>query len=389
VIIYRDDSGFHGYHLSIPKSTTGNSLKQEMQLTVCTLNVWGLKYGVSPERQQRMARLARQLIDHPCDVVNVQELFVEEDFEFLARSLQQVYPFHRWFKHGVLGSGLATFARYPLQQCSFQRYAMNGRFRQWLQGDWLAGKGFSSCLVVLDDNHILIVNTHMLANYHCPNKSDPYLAHRYAQTWQLGSFIERSHHSFILAGDLNYNLRHEAFRCAFMTGRPWSATNVGPTFDLPGTPYHDPSKPSEAIDHIIYASDALQLIASERAFPNVSDHVGIRAAFHVALEGSAPDKPVVNVGRGCEEPLKFRSLLSLELERLGQEQSVLMRQISAIALFLAMIILICRPTGILQIRIVLMLSITVSFLLAYALMLSLVILPMEQSGALQVMAEIS
>ena len=252
------------------------------EATVCSLNVWGLKY-ITKSRKSRIRRLARDLPTSNCDIIALQELFVGSDFEELQEYTQRTHPFSVWFKSGVVGSGLAIFSKFPVVESWYAPYRMSGQFREWLHGDWFAAKGIAHARIRLNSGMDLdVITTHLIANY--GKSGDIYLLQRYAQTYELTRYISRlGSEAFVLMGDFNYDTGHPAFTSVMENGlftKYWfERVPVGPTFNLPSSANHKRREPEQAIDHCFY-SGQLELRNHSLVFQDgYSDHAGVQATF--------------------------------------------------------------------------------------------------------------
>lgn len=82
----------------------------------------------------------------PCgslqDVVLLQEVWVEQDAKLLlecGKAGGLVHGMH--FKTGMLGSGLVTMSRFPIQECAVWQFAAAGDPAAFSCGDFYASKG--------------------------------------------------------------------------------------------------------------------------------------------------------------------------------------------------------------------------------------------------------
>ncbi|KAL1920253.1 uncharacterized protein VTP21DRAFT_1399 [Calcarisporiella thermophila] len=172
------------------------------QFAAFSLNCWGLKY-VSKQRKQRIAAIADYLAASEYDVVGLQEVWVQEDYQLIRHVTAQRFPFAKYFYSGILGSGLVVLSRHRIISSSFHRYSLNGKFLNVLHGDYFSGKCVGSvCIQHPACGIIEVFNTHLHANYiKCETI---YGAHRAAQAWELATLIRRSKGSHVfLLGDLN------------------------------------------------------------------------------------------------------------------------------------------------------------------------------------------
>lgn len=186
-----------------------------------------------------------------------------------------------------MGSGLATFSRYPIEQVFFKRFSLNGEPHRIFHGDWFSGKGVGACRIRLPDGGPTLdfYNTHLHAEYDC--HTNFYMVHRMCQLQELVQFVElssRSENLVMVVGDLNtipgsfpYELLFkshalsqvsplvdswQAVNNTKLTGRimkraksegPIDAVEVaGYTFNLPQNSFHTDG-PIEKLDYVLVA----------------------------------------------------------------------------------------------------------------------------------------
>ncbi|KAI3386621.1 hypothetical protein SNEBB_008753 [Seison nebaliae] len=162
-------------------------------LNLLSFNCWGLLY-VSKHRRKRIAGLAEYLASENYDMVGLQEIWCQCDFDLLKRRLQMKLPFSHYFRNGVLGSGCCIFSKHPIVETFFYSYRVNGQFEDVTKGDWYAGKGCGLAKIDMNDKIFNVYCTHLCANYsdagsQSNDDSDSYLSHRLAQTYELSQFI--------------------------------------------------------------------------------------------------------------------------------------------------------------------------------------------------------
>lgn len=174
-----------------------------LRLRVFNLNYWGIPY-LSKHRAARLTRLGDFLNLESFDLALLQEVWSEQDFQYLKQKLSPTYPAAHYFRSGIIGSGLCVFSKHPIQDTTQHVYTLNGYPYMIHHGDWFCGKAVGLLVLHLSG---LVVNayvTHLHAEY--SRQKDIYLAHRVAQAWELAHFI---HHTskkadvVLLCGDLN------------------------------------------------------------------------------------------------------------------------------------------------------------------------------------------
>lgn len=187
-------------HASAPASASSSTL------TLLTFNVWGLRF-VSKDRDVRIRAIAAYLASNSSryDVVCLQELWINSDFEFVRRELADVLPHSRFFHTGALGSGLAIFTRFPIVGGQAMPYALSGTPLEVIAGDFFVNKAAGKIVIRHPQlGEVEVWNTHMHAAG--DDGKETRRAHRLTQAWQLAQQIkagvERGRH-ILLAGDFN------------------------------------------------------------------------------------------------------------------------------------------------------------------------------------------
>ncbi|XP_036270476.1 sphingomyelin phosphodiesterase 2 isoform X1 [Pipistrellus kuhlii] len=174
-----------------------------LRLRVFNLNCWGIPY-LSKRRGDRMKRLGDFLNMESFDLALLQEVWSEQDFQYLKQKLLPTYPSAHYFRSGIIGSGLCVFSKHPIQEFTQHVYTLNGYPYMIHHGDWFCGKAVGLLVLHLSGLVLNAYVTHLHAEYN--RQKDIYLAHRVVQAWELAHFI---HHTskkadvVLLCGDLN------------------------------------------------------------------------------------------------------------------------------------------------------------------------------------------
>ncbi|KAI2615711.1 DNase I-like protein [Hypoxylon sp. NC1633] len=185
--------------------------KLPTELNIITLNCWGLLH-LSAHRADRLTAIGRELAaaDPPPHIVGLQECWTQEDYRSIRRETRFVLPFGKFYHSGAFGGGLAILSRWPIEETTMFRYPLNGRPTAFFRGDWFVGKGVACAKIrygPADKDVVEVFNTHTHAVYeHPPNKTDSYMVHRLAQSWEMAKLVrgaaERGHLAVAL-GDFN------------------------------------------------------------------------------------------------------------------------------------------------------------------------------------------
>lgn len=184
-------------------------------IKLLTFNVWGLKY-ISKHRQERIEGIAQRLLDpaEDYDVIALQEVWCQEDWDLLQDKLSGLYLYSRYFSSGIIaGPGLGIFSKIPIKETWLYRFPINGRPSAVHRGDWYVGK---SLAVTVLSNDVVILNSHMHAPYNTVG-DDSYSYHRASQAWDISRVVKtlnKAGYRIVLVGDLNSrpgSLAHRMF----------------------------------------------------------------------------------------------------------------------------------------------------------------------------------
>ncbi|KAJ3973937.1 inositol phosphophingolipids phospholipase C [Lentinula raphanica] len=185
----------------------------EQELTILTLNCWGLKF-VSKNRRERVVAIADELANtEEYDIVTLQELWVYSDFEYVRESVGKYLPYAKFFYSwlntvfsGALGAGLAIFSRFPIIATEIQPYSLNGAPIDVAGGDWFVGKAAASVVIVHPVlGEVQVFNTHLYAKGG-EDGPEHNRAHRLVNAWEFAKLARRAAELgryVIAAGDFN------------------------------------------------------------------------------------------------------------------------------------------------------------------------------------------
>jgi sphingomyelin phosphodiesterase 2 len=308
----------------------------ELQLRVCSLNCWGLKF-VSKDRNERIAAIASVLAKSHYDIVALQELWVFADYEHVRTSVSSRLPYAKFFYSGALGAGLVIFSRFPIIASSVHPYSLNGAPIDVFAGDWFVGKAAASIVIehpVLRE--VQIFNTHLFAQGG-EDGPEHNRAHRLVNAWEFAKLAKQAAdlgRYVIAAGDFNSTpttlpmtiIRdHAALADAWVVSHPAISTSsverssphemithFGITADSPVNSYsagkpHARTSLGKRLDYILYrepnrpVSPRLALFCSSTKVVftdkvpgqtfSFSDHFGLEATIEIDVleeENSQP-----------------------------------------------------------------------------------------------------
>jgi endonuclease/exonuclease/phosphatase (EEP) superfamily protein YafD len=130
--------------------------------SLLTLNCFGLWL---PNTERRLLALAKELEQSPYQVVCLQEIQLHKYQRLLVKECARYpYSFHEPYLHCPKG-GLLTLSRLPFTSTSFEPYTERGSWYTPMLLDRLFFKGMSITSLTWSDIPMVIINTHLLANF--------------------------------------------------------------------------------------------------------------------------------------------------------------------------------------------------------------------------------
>ncbi|KAI5997986.1 Endonuclease/exonuclease/phosphatase [Pisolithus albus] len=296
-------------------------------IQVATLNCWGLKY-VSKNRRERIAAIADAFSNSDHDIVALQELWVETDYNTIQGAVSHRLPYSKRFLSGALGAGLAIFTKWPIISTSVTPYSLNGEPMDVAGGDWFVGKAVGSVTIMHPIlGRVQVFDTHLYAK---GGESGPEYkrAHRLVNAWEFAKVVRQAAElgNYVIAmGDFNsipnslpmhVILGHAGLFDAWMVCN----NHYGVTADSPLNSYRNPN-PSldplvrqyhgKRLDYILFRQPShpsdnagipkLECQDSKVIFTTLipgndcsfSDHFGVEATFVIgmpeAVNGPTPE----------------------------------------------------------------------------------------------------
>lgn len=197
------------------------------------------------------------------DVVLLQEVWSEKDFDSLKKKLASSHPHGHYFKSGVIGSGLAIFSKHRIQDTFRYCYSLNGYPYMIQHGDWFGGKAVGMAILNIGNTTAHVYVTHLHAEY--SREKDSYLPHRVVQAWELQQFIRYTSAEadvVIVAGDFNMHpmdlgnrllMTYTGLRDAYLETPKFDGCEDGVTM-IADNPNNDmlPSEKGIRIDYILF-----------------------------------------------------------------------------------------------------------------------------------------
>ena len=261
--------------------------------SLLTLNCFGLWL---PNTRRRLLALAKELERHPYQVVCLQEIQLHQYQRLLVEGCPS-YPFafYEPYIHCPKG-GLLTLSSSPIASASFEPYAERGLWYTPMLLDRMFFKGMSIARLTWNGIPMVIINTHLLANF----AGDWERRGMYARVEekQLGQLAETARSQpadsiVIVAGDFNIPrggwLYHDFLAHSGLTDL--LAGDTRPTLRLPGRASSRfslaidfvlirlPKEPAFKIDCNLCFSGKYRLDDRRQGF--LSDHSGIEIQIAV------------------------------------------------------------------------------------------------------------
>ena len=313
----------------------------EAEISVFSLNCWGLGLGISKDREERMEEIGRYLAEQDYDIVFLQEVWFRGNYLTIKNLLTSKLPHSQYFVNGFLGTGTAIFTKVKINDCTFHEFSLNGYPHKLLHGDWFGGKGLGICQIDYLGFNIHLFTSHYHANYSPLN--DVYLGHRIVHSVESAQWIKLSSSSAdltIYAGDLNTEpeeVPYQIVRYVTPLSDAWVEANGaegGETSETPSNSYTARSAlracpTGKRIDYILYSpgpniqADTLACVLPLRdRIPgkniSFSDHEAVAAKLRISRKTESP-------GVTSRDFIRLQSMrdLSEKLECVDQAQDIL------------------------------------------------------------------
>jgi endonuclease/exonuclease/phosphatase family metal-dependent hydrolase len=164
-------------------------------------------YGVpAPGSAARLSLLAQTLNDENVSAVCLQEVQSNRYRRLLQRSAAR-YPHHAYepFIHAPKG-GLLTLAQMPIIDSEFVLYTERGLWYTPALTDWILHKGILLTRMNCDDLPVVLINTHLTANYTGEwGRRNPFARHEHNQLQQLAALVNAlpPENLVLVCGDFN------------------------------------------------------------------------------------------------------------------------------------------------------------------------------------------
>lgn len=318
------------------------------QLSIMSLNLWGIP-RISQDREPRLRAFADLLPSLQVDMIGLQEVWAEADQKFLIRQAHQAgLTFAHYYRSGVMGSGLLTLSRYPIQEVAFYAYRMRSRPELIMQGDFWAGKGIGLARIQTPSGIVDFYNTHAVAQY-APDYQDDLSATRAANMWDAIGFINAQSqlHPAVVVGDFNISPHQPTYPALLTLANLTDCYDClhpddpSITFSL-DNPYNRNYREPERIDYVFLRDGQTCSLIPQQAeitlkhqtdypYKPYSDHYAVQVRIEVAeATPSTPSNQIPKVRAALEVLLK-------EVQK-GLDQAIMRSQTHRWQAFLALIV---------------------------------------------------
>lgn len=221
------------------------------EFSLLSLNTFGIPFYMG---WGRLKRLTRELDQISVTAICLQEVQQNAYAPLVRRGLTS-YPHHIFERHRYAPKGgLAVFSRIPLDRHRFEVYQDRGAWHSLSIADWALYKGILSVHLDVDGQQIIVLNTHMNANYsgiwHRENPLVQIQAHQVEQLIQTINSIPDDL-LLVVCGDLNFPRATFLYDNLISGGRL-----VDPMADDPRSTYRPfplvPAKWKIPLDYVLY-----------------------------------------------------------------------------------------------------------------------------------------
>lgn len=108
-----------------------------------------------------MDAIGEEIATGKYDIVSLQEVWSETDYQNIRKRVESVLPYAHYFYSGVVGSGLCVLSAYPIISALFHSWSVNGYVHRIQHGDWFGGKGVGLCQIKVNGSLINFYTAHV------------------------------------------------------------------------------------------------------------------------------------------------------------------------------------------------------------------------------------
>lgn len=174
-----------------------------MQVRLATLNVWALPEPLGRDVATRIDAIGQKISSLDLDLIAFQEVWTQDTARRLEVAGRRAGLRQAWPGGGSSG-GLLILSRYPIDEVSFERFALRGEAERIATNlEYLSGKGFAVVRVSTPAGPLLVVNTHLHARY-SKIAAHRHVPHRTVQAIQMASSFHHRSEPIVAMGDFNF-----------------------------------------------------------------------------------------------------------------------------------------------------------------------------------------
>ena len=318
-------------------------------LKVLSLNCWLIPH-ISKDVPRRVRLIAEELARRDFDLVGLQEVWSNADFEIIKEAVKENLPYAHYFHSGVIGSGCAVLSKYPIVDVFFQPYTFNGYFYAYNHGDWFGGKGLGCAIVDHPLGKIHFFDTHIHADY----SDNTYKSVRTLQMYQVSQIIRhmtRPTDLVVMTGDFNHE-QHEigvqtliqltelkdSYQCASVKPEPCF------TLDRNTNPYSPKDEVQKRIDYVFHSKNiqclnsSLDMQIDSKSGIHFSDHEGFTSSLLLPVNGTTKEEGREDVDGTITILKEVRSVMEE-----GQQGASVMQWNKLFAVFILFLTFACMP----------------------------------------------
>lgn len=174
-----------------------------MQVRLATLNVWALPEPLGRDVTTRIDAIGRRIPSLGLDLIAFQEVWTRAAWAQLRDAGHRAGLQQAW-SGGANSGGLLLLSRYPIDEVSFERFALRGDAERVVTNlEYVSGKGFATARISTPAGPLVVVNTHLHASY--PSTADHrHVPHRTVQAIQMATSFWDRPEPVVALGDFNF-----------------------------------------------------------------------------------------------------------------------------------------------------------------------------------------
>jgi endonuclease/exonuclease/phosphatase family metal-dependent hydrolase len=170
--------------------------------SLLTFNTYGVP---APGTSARLRTLSHMLNEEAITVICLQEVQTHVYRRLIQTTTNFPHSAYEPFVHCPKG-GLLTLSRLPINSCEYVLFNERGLWYTPALADWILHKGMLVSRMAIGDLPVVVINTHLTANYMGNwGKGSLYAEHEYQQLLQLAELVQAQPLDalVIVAGDFN------------------------------------------------------------------------------------------------------------------------------------------------------------------------------------------